>query len=93
MSFFTRMSNGWKMAVISFDTIQKNPSLLLFPVFSVISLVLVLATFAGGSFFLFGDQIRAMLDDEQTGNAAAIGVMFLYYLVNYFIIGADLLRR
>ena len=80
------MSNGWKMAVISFDTIQKNPSLLLFPVFSVISLVLVLATFAGGSFFLFGDQIRAMLDDEQTGNAAAIGVMFLYYLVNYFII-------
>ncbi|MBK8427948.1 MAG: hypothetical protein IPL27_19150 [Lewinellaceae bacterium] len=86
MSFFTRISNGWKMAVISFDTIQKNPSLMLFPVFSVISFVLVFATFAGGSFLLFGDQIRAMLDDEQYGRAAAIGFMFLYYLVNFFII-------
>ena len=75
MSFFTRMSNGWKMATISFETIQKNPSLLLFPVFSVISLVLVLSTFAGGSFIFFGDQISAMLDDEQFGNAIAIGIM------------------
>lgn len=86
MSFFTRISNGWKMAVISFDTIQKNPSLMLFPVFSVISFVLVFATFAGGSFLFLGDQIRAMLDDEQYGRAAAIGFMFLYYLVNFFII-------
>lgn len=86
MSFFTRISNGWKMAVISFDTIQKNPSLMLFPVFSVISFVLVFATFAGGSFLLFGDQIRAMIADEQYGRAAAIGFMFLYYLVNFFII-------
>ncbi len=86
MSFFTRLSNGWKMAVISFETIQKNPSLMLFPVFSVISFVLVFATFAGGSFLLLGDQIRAMLADEQYGRAAAIGFMFLYYLVNFFII-------
>lgn len=86
MSFFTRLSNGWKMAVISFDTIQKNPSLLLFPVFSVISLVLVLSTFAGGSYFLFGEQLSAIMADEQYGRAAAIGAMFLYYLVNFFII-------
>lgn len=86
MSFFTRVSNGWAMAKTSFDTIQKNPSLLLFPVFSMISLVLVLATFAGGSFFLFGDQIRALIDDEQTGKIAGIGITFLYYLINYFII-------
>lgn len=74
------------MAVTSLETIHKNPSLMLFPVFSVISFVLIFATFAGGSFLLFGDQIRAMLDDEQYGRAAAIGFMFLYYLVNFFII-------
>lgn len=88
MSFFTRLSNGWELAKISFDTVNKNRSLLLLPVFSVISLVFVLATFAGGSFFLFGDQIRAIMDheNEQVGNALGIAFIFLYYLVNFFII-------
>ena len=86
MSFFTRLSNGWKMALVSFDTIHKNPSLLLFPVFSVISFVLVLSTFAGGTYIFFGDRISDLLDDEQYGKAGAIGITFLYYLVNYFII-------
>lgn len=88
MSFFTRLSNGWELAKISFATINKNRSLLLFPVISVISLILVLATFAGGSFFLFGDQLRAMFEseNEQVGNALGFAGIFLYYLVNYFII-------
>jgi Family of unknown function (DUF6159) len=88
MSFFTRLSNGWELAKISFETINKNRSLLLFPVFSVISFILVLSTFAGGSFFLFGDEIQAIMDNEneQYGKAFMIGVAFLYYLVNFFII-------
>lgn len=86
MSFFTRLSNGWDMALTSFDTIRKKPFLLLFPVMSVISFVLIFATFAGGSYFLIGDQIQAMLDDEQYGKATAIAVMFVYYLVNFFIV-------
>lgn len=86
MSFITRISNGWKMAVTSFGTIQKNPSLLLFPVFSVISLILVLATFAGGTFFLFGDLIRDIVNDERYAKVAGIGLTFVYYLVSYFII-------
>jgi hypothetical protein len=88
MSFFTRLSNGWELAKISFDTINKNRSLLLFPVFSVISFVLVLATFGGGSYFLLGDEIRAMLDseNEQVGKALGLGLVFVYYLINFFII-------
>ena len=88
MSFTTRIRNGWELAKISFDTINKNRSLLLFPVFSVISLILVLATFAGGSFFVFGDQIQAIMDseNEQVGNAVGFAAIFLYYLVNFFII-------
>lgn len=86
MSFFTRLSNGWELAKVSFDTINKNRSLLLFPVFSVISLIFVLASFAGGSFFFWGEEIEAMMNDENTGNALGIAVIFLYYLVNYFII-------
>ncbi len=88
MSFFSRLSNGWELAKTSFDTINNNRSLLLFPVFSVISLVLVLATFAGSSFFLFGDQIQAAVDseDEELSNLLAISAVFLYYLINYFVI-------
>lgn len=86
MSFFDRLSNGWELAKVSFDTINKNRSLLLFPVFSVISLVCILATFAGGTFFLWGDKLRAMADGEQTGRALQIAVVFTYYLINYFII-------
>ena len=86
MSFFNRLSNGWELAKISFATINENRSLLLFPVFSVISLVLVLATFFGGGFFLVGDQIQSLMDNEQYGNILGIGLIFLYYLINFFII-------
>ena len=88
MSFFTRLSTGWELAKISFNTINKNRSLLLFPVFSVVSLVLVLATFGGGSYFLFGDQIQAFLDSqsEETGKALGLAAVFIYYLINFFII-------
>lgn len=86
MSFFTRISNGWQMAMTSFETIQKKPFLLLFPVLSVISFVLIFATFAGGSYMVFGDQIQAILDNEQYGNVAGIAFLFVYYLVNFFIV-------
>lgn len=86
MGFFSRLSNGWELAKISLHTINQNRSLLLFPVFSVISLILVLATFFGGGFFLFGDTIDRALNDEQGGNLLAIALIFVYYLINFFII-------
>lgn len=86
MSFFTRLSNGWQLANLSFSTINKNRSLLLFPLFSAISLVLVLATFFGGTFFFAGDRIESLLDDEQYGGLLGYGLIFLYYLVNFFVI-------
>lgn len=86
MGFFSRLSNGWELAKISLRTINQNRSLLLFPVFSVISLILVLATFFGGGFFLFGDTIDRLMNDEQSGNILGIAIIFIYYLINFFII-------
>lgn len=86
MGFFSRLSNGWELAKISLRTINQNRSLLLFPVFSVISLILVLATFFGGGFFLFGDAIDRLMNDEQSGNILGIAIIFIYYLINFFII-------
>ena len=86
MSFFTRISNGWTMAMTSFETIQKKPFLLVFPVLSVLSFIVIFATFAGGSFFFFGDEIEAIMNDEDYGTIAGYALMFLYYLVNFFIV-------
>lgn len=86
MNFFERLSNGWQMAKLSYTTINENRSLLLFPVFSGIALIAVLATFAGGSFFFAGDQIEALLIDEQGGKAFAYALIFLFYFVSYFVI-------
>lgn len=86
MGFFSRLSNGWELAKISLHTINQNRSLLLFPVFSVISLILVLATFFGGGFFFFGDTIDRLMNDEQSGKILGIAVIFIYYLINFFII-------
>ncbi len=86
MQLLTRLSNGWDLAKLSFRTINENRSLLLLPVFSVISLILILATFFGGTFFFVGDEIQALLDDEQYGNVLALGLVFLYYLINFFVI-------
>lgn len=86
MNFLTRIGNGWELAKLSFATINKNRSLLLFPVISLFALVIVLATFAGGTFFLIGDKLEAMLEDDQSGRIWGYGIVFLYYLVNFFVI-------
>jgi hypothetical protein len=86
MSFFERLSNGWELAQTSFKTINENRSLMLFPVLSVISLVLILATFAGGTFFLWGNHLSNLSDNKQVSKILELGAIFIYYLVNYFII-------
>ncbi len=86
MSFFARLSNGWKLATLSFETINRNRSLLIFPVLSGISLVLVLASFFGGTFFFAGEQIELLLNDDTYGRILAFVAIFTYYLINFFII-------
>lgn len=86
MNFFERLSNGWQMAKLSYTTINENRSLLLFPIFSGIALIFVLASFAGGSFFFAGDQIEALFNDEQSGKALGYALIFFYYFVSYFVI-------
>ncbi|MBL7776614.1 MAG: hypothetical protein JNK89_11465, partial [Saprospiraceae bacterium] len=86
MSFFARLSTGWKLATLRVETINRNRSLLIFPVLSGISLVLVLASFFGGTFFFAGEQIELLLNDDTYGRILAFVAIFTYYLINFFII-------
>lgn len=86
MGFFDRLKNGWKLAKVSLRTINENRELLLFPVFSTISLILILSTFFGGSYFLIGDSVEGVLENESVSDISAYGMIFIYYLINFFVV-------
>ncbi len=86
MGFFDRLKNGWNLAKISFRTINDNRVLLLFPVFSTTSLLLILATFFGGTFFFLGDSIDSILNNDNVSDLFAYAMIFIYYLINFFIV-------
>jgi len=89
MKILDRLSNGWKIGKMSLKTIHDNPSLMLFPVVSGISLILVTLSFFGGGYLLFGDTIAAV-GDESTAlsnlDAILYLAVFVFYIANYFVI-------
>jgi hypothetical protein len=83
MSFITRFSNGWSISMNSFKVLRANKQLIIFPILSGISFLLILGSFftiilAGAGWNL--DQI------ENPGRETGILYIFLYYLVNYFVV-------
>ena len=83
MNFFTRLSNGWDIALNSFKVLKENRQLILFPLLSGLSMILVIGSFATAVFALSGwdtDTVR-----EQSRVASYL-ITFAYYLVNYFVI-------
>jgi len=83
MSFFDRLSNGWTLAINSFKVLKENKQLIIFPTLSGISLVLVM-----GSFILVFLGINGWPDEgvEDSSNLTYYLYMFLFYLVNYFVV-------
>lgn len=83
MSFLDRLSNGWTMAMNSFKVLKENKQLIIFPILSGISLVLVIGSFFTGILAVNGWD----LDNMETENPIAVyGMVFLFYIVNYFVI-------
>jgi len=83
MNFFDRLSNGWKLAKSSFKILRANKQLIIFPVLSGISLVLII-----GSFFV-ATLANAGWNTDNIGELSSAGyyaLVFLFYLVNYFVI-------
>jgi hypothetical protein len=84
MNFFDRLSNGWKISMTSLKVLRENKQLVIFPILSGISLVLILGSFftivlAGAGWDV--DQVK-----ESDSNALGYVFLFLYYLVNYFFV-------
>lgn len=92
IGFFDRLGNGWHIARQSWSVLRENKQLLLFPVFSGIAALAVLATFAAP--ILLVPNLRAMLlgaidhgpNPNQFAQFLSFALLFAFYVANYFVI-------
>lgn len=83
MSIFDRFSNGWTIAQTSFKVLKANKQLIVFPLLSGISLTLILGSFIVAVLYNAGWHVSNLDVDNKV---AAYGLLFLFYVVNYFIV-------
>jgi hypothetical protein len=79
---FERFSRSWQLVKASGTVLRQDKELLLFPLFSAIAMILVSASFiiplvVGGT---FAEPV------EDSANATSLVILFLFYLVQYFVI-------
>jgi hypothetical protein len=83
MNFFTRLSNGWQLALNSFAVLKANRQLIIFPVLSAIAMLLVIGSFVVAMFASTGWDAESLRQQSAFANYT---ILFLYYLVNYFVV-------
>lgn len=82
---FTRISNGWALTKQSFRVLMLDKELLLFPIMSGFSCLLVLASFAAP---LWNSKyINVVMSEKQLPqDPVAYLILFAFYFVNFFVI-------
>ena len=79
----SRFSNGWAITSSSFKVLKENRQLIIFPIFSGISMIVILASFFTAVLGFSGWKI----DNVQDGNTvASYALLFAFYIVNYFVV-------
>ena len=86
MNIFDRLSNGWNIAMNSWAVLKENRRLILFPILSGISLILVVVSFVVIMFASTGWDVEAFRDYRDQSTVVNYLFVFVYYLINYFII-------
>ncbi len=83
MNIFTRIANGWRIAKNSFKVLQANKQLIVFPVLSIFSLILVSASFLTAALAKSGWYANNMYKyDEIT----EYSLLLFFYFTNYFVV-------
>ena len=85
MGFIDRLSNGWTITKSSFSILKKNKQLLVFPVLSGISMVLIMASIIVPILAAAGWD-AANINIDFKNKAVPYLFSFLFYLVNYFVV-------
>src|SRR5579872_1060495 len=82
MAFFTRLSNGWQAAKVSFKVLNAQKELVIFPILSGVSFALVIASFFTGALANAGWNMQNIVMPDSGWRYLFI---FGFYLVAYFI--------
>ncbi len=83
MNFFDRLSNGWRITQNSFSILKQNKQLIIFPILSSISLILVIGVFVLGIFASAGWDVELIQTENQLLNYL---MLFAFYFANYFVV-------
>lgn len=79
---FTRISNSWALVKASAEVLRADKELILFPLVSMIGVLIVTATFAIPMFLSGAFETVT----EEGGQALGVVVGFLFYVVQYCVI-------
>jgi len=83
MNFFDRLSNGWKISLNCFSLLKENKQLIIFPILSGLSMILIMGSLIVGILAAAGWDTGNLSDTSNTANYL---VLFAFYVVNYFIV-------
>lgn len=83
MNLMTRVSNGWTIATNSFKVLKENRQLVIFPILSGVSIILILASFCVAFLGFSGWQLDQV---SEPGRIMSYALFFVFYIVNYFVI-------
>lgn len=82
MGIFTKMSNGWQLGISSFKVLNANKGLMLFPIMSGLSMLLIFGL-SGYLLYTGGDSV---IDSIEPGSIWFYALILAFYLVNYFVV-------
>jgi hypothetical protein len=83
MSLSTRLSNGWTIALNSFKVLKANKQLIIFPILSGVSMILIMGSFIAVALGAAGWDVENI---PEQNNVVTYAVLFAYYIVNYFVV-------
>jgi len=83
MSLITRFSNGWTIASNSIKVLKENRQLIIFPILSGISMIVILVSFFTVVLGLNGWNVDNVKDSSTVWSYV---ILFAFYIVNYFVI-------
>jgi hypothetical protein len=83
MSIFEKLSNGWTLSMNSLKVLKANKQLIIFPILSGLSMVLIIGSFVVGMLASAGWDVGNIGEQSTSFNYVA---GFLFYVVNYFVV-------
>ncbi len=83
MSLITRLSNGWSISMRCFKVLKENRELVLFPILSGASMIVLTGSFVIAA--VFATNIFSNLFEYDNRGFAYL-LAFAFYLINYFIV-------